>query len=164
MSKFGHEKIDRIDNPEKYKVAIYIRTGAKVEGLDAVKFQKDRVEEYCEDLKVKIKEEYIDDGYSTFSENRPAYNKLLEDLKNGKIDMVITANMSRLSRSQKEMLDILKLQKEYGFRTLLADSREELDGDRCGINLNNYIKEVLNGDAEIEDNTEDEEMGEDMDF
>ena len=157
MSKIGDKKINSLENPEQYKVAIYIRTGGKVEGLDVVKFQRDRVEEYCNDLKVKILEAYIDDGIDIFTEKRPSYEKLIQNIKDGKINMIITANLTRIARSQKEMLDLLDLQKKYNFRTLFSDSREELYKDRTGIDFKEYIENEDDGldemaDEEYEDN------------
>lgn len=151
MSKIGDKKINSLENPEQCKVAIYIRTGGKVDGLDVIKFQKDRVEEYCEDLNVKILEEYIDDGIDIFTENRPSYNKLIQDIKDGKINMIITANLTRIARSQKEMLDLLDLQKEYNFRTLFSDSREELYKDRFGLDFKEYIENENDGLDELSD-------------
>ena len=157
MSKIGDKKINSLENPEQYKVAIYIRTGGKVEGLDVVKFQRDRVEEYCNDLKVKILEAYIEDGIDIFTEKRPSYEKLIQNIKDGKINMIITANLTRIARSQKEMLDLLDLQKKYNFRTLFSDSREELYKDRTGIDFKEYIENEDDGldemaDEEYEDN------------
>lgn len=152
MSKIGNKKINKLENPEQYKVGTYVRTGAKIDGIDVVRFQKDRVEEYCNDLKLKIVNWYIDDGFNEFADVRPSYNKLIQDIKDGKINMIVTANLPRIARSKKEMLDLLKLQKEYNFRTILSDSREELYKDRSEVNFKHYIDE----DSEIE-NAEDEE-------
>ncbi len=152
MSKIGNKKINSLENPEQYKVGTYVRTGAKIDGIDVVKFQKDRVEEYCIDLNLKIANWYIDEGFDNFAEVRPSYDKLIQDIKDGKINMIVTANLPRIARSKKEMLDLLKLQKEYNFRTILSDSREELYKDRSAIDFKHYLDE----DTELE-NAEDEE-------
>ena len=41
---------------------------------------------------------YIDDGYSGTNFNRPNFNRLIKDIELGKINMVITKDMSRLGR------------------------------------------------------------------
>lgn len=159
MSKIGNKKINSLENPEQYKVGVYIRTGAVVEGINVVDFQKDRVEEYCKDLKLKINSFYIDEGFDNFVKERPSYDKLIQDIKDGKINMIVTANLPRIARSKKEMLDLLKLQKEYNFRTILSDSREELYKDRSAIDFKHYLEE----DTELE-NAEDEEYTEENDM
>jgi len=42
--------------------------------------------------------EYVDDGFSGTSFERPAFKKMIKDIEQGKINMVITKDMSRLGR------------------------------------------------------------------
>ena len=42
--------------------------------------------------------EYIDDGYSGLNFNRPAFQRMIEDAKIGKIDTIIVKDLSRLGR------------------------------------------------------------------
>lgn len=156
MSKIGNKKINCLENPKQYNVGAYIRTGAKIKGIDVVAFQKDRVEEYCNDLGLNIVSWYIDDGVDNFKETRPSYDKLIQDIKDKKINMIVTANLPRIARSKKEMLELLALQKEYNFRTILSDSREELYKDRSGIDFKHYLDEDID--------TENEECQEEIDF
>ena len=46
---------------------------------------------------------YIDDGYTGTDFNRPAFQSLLEDMKNGKINCVIVKDLSRLGRNYIEV-------------------------------------------------------------
>lgn len=112
-------------------------------------------------MKLEVIDSYIDDGIDLFAKNRPEYNRLIEDIKCGKINLIVTANFARIARSQKEMIDILELQKKYNFRTIFADSREELIKDRLGINLKDYMENEDNGLDELEDEAYEEE---DMEF
>ena len=43
--------------------------------------------------------EYIDDGYTGTNFDRPAFKELMEDMKSGKIDTLITKDLSRLGRN-----------------------------------------------------------------
>lgn len=161
MSKIGDKKINQITNPSQYKVGAYIRTGHKVDKIDVIKFQKDRVEEFCDDMKLEIVDWYIDEGYDLAIENRPAYNNLIEDIKNKKINMIVTANLARIARSKSEMLILLDLQKKYKFRTIFTDSREELYKDRSEIiNTEDYIQVDLTS----EEKEYLEECGDDYDY
>lgn len=54
---------------------------------------------YAEEHNFKIIEEYIDDGVSGTSFERPAFNRMLEDAKTGKINVIIVKDLSRLGRN-----------------------------------------------------------------
>lgn len=45
-----------------------------------------------------VVDEYIDDGYTGTNFNRPDFKRLLKDIEDGKIDVVITKDLSRLGR------------------------------------------------------------------
>ncbi len=51
--------------------------------------------EMCSDEEIA---EYIDDGYSGLNFNRPAFGRMIEDAKIGKIDTIIVKDLSRLGR------------------------------------------------------------------
>ena len=55
-----------------------------------------------------VTEFYIDDGYSAKDTNRPAYQRMLSDLKRGKINTVMVTEISRLSRSIPDFSGFLK--------------------------------------------------------
>lgn len=54
--------------------------------------------DYCASHGYKICEIYVDDGYSGMNFNRPGFQKMLEDIEGGIINMVITKDLSRLGR------------------------------------------------------------------
>ena len=43
-------------------------------------------------------DEYVDDGFSGTSFDRPAFNRMKADIESGKINMIVTKDMSRLGR------------------------------------------------------------------
>ncbi len=54
-----------------------------------------------------IIEYYIDDGYSAKDTNRPAYQRMITDLKKKKIDFILVSDLSRLSRNLNDFCDLL---------------------------------------------------------
>ncbi len=54
-----------------------------------------------------VVEKYIDDGYSAKDTNRPAYQRMMRDIQQGRVDLIMVAEFSRLSRN---MLDFCLLQ------------------------------------------------------
>ena len=56
------------------------------------------LEKYCKDNNYTIKEIYIDDGVSGLTFERSGFQRMLKDIEAGKINMVITKDLSRLGR------------------------------------------------------------------
>lgn len=56
------------------------------------------LERFCSDNGLSIFDFYIDDGYSGLNYDRPDFLRLLDDIENSKIDLVITKDLSRLGR------------------------------------------------------------------
>lgn len=42
---------------------------------------------------------YVDDGYTGLNTNRPSFQRLIKDVEDRKIDIVITKDLSRLGRN-----------------------------------------------------------------
>ena len=84
-----------------YNVGIYCRLSlddGSIGESGSIQTQKIMLEKYCKDNHYTIKEVYIDDGYSGLNFDRPAFKQLLLDIETGKINMVITKDLSRLGR------------------------------------------------------------------
>lgn len=80
-----------------YKIGVYLRTAQKDD--EAIERQKELNISYCKyrgypDI-VKI---YTDNGYSGTTENRPAYKRMIKDIRNGKINVIVVSNIDRLTR------------------------------------------------------------------
>ena len=54
--------------------------------------------QFCQENGFSIFDYYVDDGFSGLNFQRPGFQNLLEDVEAGKIDMVITKDLSRLGR------------------------------------------------------------------
>lgn len=91
-------------SPTSYKVGIYIRlsqedSDKKYESdSESVVNQRNILTSYLKANNYILTEEYIDDGYSGTNFDRPGFHKLIEDINNKKINMVIVKDLSRLGR------------------------------------------------------------------
>lgn len=89
--------------------ALYSRVSTKeqVEGY-SISEQQEKMKAYCEAKGFKMYELYTDAGFSGGNIERPALTRLIQDVKDNKIDAVIVYKLDRLSRSQKDTLNLIE--------------------------------------------------------
>lgn len=89
--------------------------------------------------------EYVDDGFSGTNSNRPAYQRLLEDLKNNQIEGIIVKDMSRFSRDYIEMGNYLEnIFPFMGIRFIsINDAYDSLKGGSNGTEIDTQFKSLL---------------------
>jgi DNA invertase Pin-like site-specific DNA recombinase len=61
--------------------------------------QRDMLSKYCKDNGFTVYKTYSDDGYSGTTFERPSFKEMIEDIENGKVDIVIVKDLSRLGRN-----------------------------------------------------------------
>ena len=85
-----------------YNVGIYIRLSReddeKTYESESITNQKSLLLQYVKENNLRVYDIYIDDGYSGTNFDRPDFNRLLNDIELGRVNMVITKDMSRLGR------------------------------------------------------------------
>lgn len=65
---------------------------------ESISNQRKIIEKYAKENGITIDEFLYDDGYSGFSLDRPAFNKIKQGLNNGTIDTIIAKDLSRIGR------------------------------------------------------------------
>ena len=83
-----------------FKVGLYIRLSrddGNVES-DSIVSQRSLLNQYVKENNYKVVDEYVDDGFSGTNFDRPSFKRLMKDIELGKINMIITKDMSRLGR------------------------------------------------------------------
>ena len=88
------------------KVAIYARVSTSNKGQD-LNTQLLPLKKYCKDKKRDIVQVYTD-IMSWAKESRPSLNSLLDDAKEQKFDTVLVFRFDRISRSTKQLIDLLE--------------------------------------------------------
>ena len=65
---------------------------------ESIKTQRALLTQYAKEHGFWVVEVYVDDGWSGLNFDRPDFNRMLDDIEAGKIDVVITKDLSRLGR------------------------------------------------------------------
>ena len=102
-----------IANPEKYVAGLYERlsnenievaSGEVVVSKDdelesgSISTQKIFNEDFCKQRNIYIYDHYTDDGVSGATFDRPNFNRMIKDIENKKINIVIVKDLSRFGR------------------------------------------------------------------
>ena len=93
-----------------FNIAIYIRL-SREDGDDleseSVTNQRSLLIGYLKAQNLVAVDIYVDDGYTGTNFERPEFKRMLSDIENGKINMVITKDLSRLGRNYIEVGELL---------------------------------------------------------
>ncbi len=93
-----------------YKTALYLRLSKDDEGVgesSSITTQRGILRDYAETHGLQVVDEYVDDGYSGTNYERPAFRRMTKDIESGKINCVITKDLSRLGRNSARTSDLL---------------------------------------------------------
>lgn len=82
----------------------------------SIKTQIEVLEEYCEKNDIKVVEHYTDDGVSggKAAFKRPAMSRLLDDVKTGKIDIILFTRLDRWFRNVPEYYKVQEMLDKHG--------------------------------------------------
>ena len=88
---------------QEYIAGIYTRISADDGVIDkessSITTQKQILTRYANEHGYRIGDYYTDDGYSGTNYNRPDFQRMMADIEMGKINMVLTKDLSRLGRN-----------------------------------------------------------------
>lgn len=108
--QFDYPLYDEIAEDMQDITALYLRVSTDMQaqegyGLDT---QYDKIRKYCEAYEVPNPVVFVDDGYTGVNDHRPAYQKMLELMRKGRIKFVIAYSLDRIGRNQMLILKFLK--------------------------------------------------------
>ncbi len=92
------------------KTALYIRvsTDAQYEEGYSIDAQKEKLRQFCILKDISDYEFYIDGGWSGSNIDRPEMKRMIQDIIEKQISMVVVYKLDRLSRSQKDTIFLLE--------------------------------------------------------
>ena len=105
------------------KAVGYLRVSTEHDSqTDSITNQEQLIMNYIRDNDYDLHFMYIDRITATGSKKRPNYNKMLEDGANGKFDIIIAKDISRLTRDTFRLQDFNLLFYKYGIHTVTLDN------------------------------------------
>lgn len=98
------------------KVAIYIRVSTEDQAREgySLEVQREYLESFVTREGYDVYKVYCDEGISAYSTRRPALQKLVEDAKQRKFDLVLAYKLDRFSRNLKDLLNLVDELSGYG--------------------------------------------------
>ena len=125
---------------KRLKVCAYARVST--EASEQENSLENQVSHYTEMIQANPAYEfagvYADFGISGFKESRPQFLKMMQDAKNGKIDLIITKSVSRFARNTAIVLKASRELKDTETAELTATVIAQ-DGIAVVVNNNNPI-------------------------
>ena len=124
--------------------------------------QTQLIEEYAKKNDIHIDKKYIDEGYSGINFARPAFEKMLKEIENNNIEIIITKDFSRLGREYIETsfyitrffpehsIRYIAINEEYDSFKKNNDSKEMMVGIK-GIINDRYIKDTSKKIKEVKE-------------
>lgn len=109
--------IPRVDgNTGIIPVAVYCRVSTKAERQeDSLENQITHYNDVIDaDPRYELVEIYYDHGISGFKENRPGFQRMMEDAENGRFKLIITKSITRFARNTQTVLECTRHLKELG--------------------------------------------------
>ena len=152
-----------------YRVGIYIRlsladedTGSRKTESDSVGNQRELIHQFLDrhpQLKAAPRFEFVDDGYTGTNEDRPQFQALMQELRTGAINVLVTKDFSRCHRDYTQMGNYLECVFPFlGVRYISINDGYDSDdykGVTSGMDvvLRNIIYEAYSKDLSIKTTT-----------
>ena len=120
------------DSSPRFRAVGYVRVSR--EGRHSVDAQMQAISERSDHDGREFLRFYVDEGVSAFggnSQNRPAFNEMMEGARAGEFDVLIVDRMDRFGRDSSHSIETLKELQDLG--TELVSVREEMGTDSCPV-------------------------------
>lgn len=137
---------------QHYKAALYCRLSVddgNFGGSVSIETQKILLEQYCKDHKITDYKFYCDDGCSGTNFDRPSFKKMLSDIDEGKINLVIVKDLSRFGRNYVEAGMYVQRFTDSNIRFIAADDNYDslVNSDDLLFLIKNVVNEMYARDV-----------------
>jgi len=137
---------------KRYSVGIYCRISVEDEmrsgESSSISTQKEMLVKYVKENCWRVFDCYIDDGYSGTNFNRPEFQRMIDDIEDEKVDLVIVKDLSRLGRNYLVTGQYTEVYfPDRGIRFIaLNDGIDSINGDNDITPFRNILNEMYSKD------------------
>lgn len=109
------------------RVALYIRVSTTEQALEgfSIPAQRDRLTAYAISQDWEVYDYYVDDGYSAKDTNRPAFQRMMKDAQEKKLDVILVHKLDRFTRNVRDLYEVLDRLTKYNVS--FRSSQEQFD-------------------------------------
>jgi site-specific DNA recombinase len=90
---------------ESKNVVLYARTSTADQTTET---QLVALRDYCARMSYNIKSEYVDRGFSGKNDQRPAFERLMNDIRTNRVKCVVVYKLDRIGRSLQHLLNLFE--------------------------------------------------------
>ena len=93
-------------NTTIYNTALYLRLSRddELQGESgSIQTQRMMLRQYAAEHGLTVVDEYIDDGWSGTNFERPSFQRMIDDIEDGKINCVVTKDLSQLPKLRRRV-------------------------------------------------------------
>lgn len=124
---------------KRWTAGLYMRLSRDDEGEGesaSIGTQREILRSFAREQGIAVYDEYIDDGWSGTNFQRPAFTRMMEDIRAGRLNCVIAKDLSRLGRNSARGADLLdEIFPSRGVRFIsVLDGYDSLQRN-CGLAL-----------------------------
>lgn len=116
---------------QPYNTALYMRLSRDDESFgDSVSIETQRtiLRQFAKDNNLRVTDEYIDDGWSGTNFDRPDFKRMMADVEAGKVNCIVTKDLSRFGREHIMMDYYLEFVfPEKGVRYIAVSDNEDTE-------------------------------------
>lgn len=127
------------------RVAIYTRVSTEDQAKEGFSLasQRDRLNAYCAARGWEVAKEYVDEGHSGRSINRPAYQRMFEE--KDEWDILLVMKMDRIHRNSKNFMEMMDRLKSWGKE--FNSMSESLDTSTA---MGRFVMDIIQRIAQLE--------------
>ncbi len=141
--------LDKKETQKITKVALYARVSTEEQKENfSLAAQIELLRKHAKDNGYEIYDEYVDDGYSGVSSDRPRFQKLMEDAKQGRLQLILVYRVDRFFRKNLSLLGAVDELQKTGVS--IRSITEPFDTSNY---LGKFVLSLFGSIAELERNT-----------
>ncbi|MFA6130479.1 MAG: recombinase family protein [Candidatus Omnitrophota bacterium] len=145
----GKIEINGKETAKIVKAALYARVSTEEQKENfSLAAQIELLRKHAADNGYEIFDEYVDGGYSGTSYERPRFQRLMDDAKQGRINLILVYKVDRFFRSNKDLLNVV-----YELEGMGVNIRSITEPFDTTNYLGKFILSLFGSIAELERNT-----------